>query len=159
MKEKKIQILGLLLSIIVIIIDQASKWTIVSNISEYQRVNILPFFNLTLIYNKGISFGMINGGSIIELALISIITLSILFIVIRWLFRTSSLYVGLSIGLIVGGAIGNTIDRFFHQGVVDFLDFHIGMHHYPSFNVADSSIFIGVVLLLLENLFTKKKDK
>lgn len=156
-KNKKIIAMGLILSAIIIIVDQISKYAILGLLKDIRNVNILPFFDLTLVYNKGISFGMLNGGAAYELAAIAVITATIVTALFIWLLKNDSKYQATCIGLIMGGAIGNVIDRFTQEGVVDFIDFYIGKYHYPAFNVADSCICIGVVLLLLENVLVRKK--
>ena len=75
-----------------------------------------------------------------------------------WLYRNQIVYLTIAIGLIIGGAIGNIIDRIFNEAVADFLDFYIGKYHWPAFNLADSAVFLGVALLLLENYFVKPKQ-
>ncbi len=158
-KNKKIAGIGLIIAIVVIVIDQLSKLSILALLKDVGSVNVLPFFDLTLIYNKGISFGMISGGSNLELIIISAITLAIVAVLTRWLTKTDSKYKATCIGLIIGGAFGNAIDRFSHEGVVDFIDLYVGKYHYPAFNVADSCICIAVVLLLLENVLVKEVKK
>ena len=74
-----------------------------------------------------------------------------------WLYCTQKLYMAWALGLIIGGAMGNLYDRIKNAAVADFLDFHIGMYHWPAFNLADSFVFIGVVLLLIEDLYLQKK--
>ncbi|MCT4575425.1 MAG: signal peptidase II [Alphaproteobacteria bacterium] len=157
--SKKISLIGYATSIIIVILDQLSKHLILGVLDGINSIKITKFFNLSLVYNRGISFGMINGGSLLELSIIATITLSISIILINWLRKSTSLYKSTSIALILGGAIGNAIDRFLHIGVVDFLDFHFKNYHFPAFNVADSCIFIGVVLMLLENVFIKGESK
>lgn len=158
-KDKKIFNIGLIIAIVVIAIDQLSKLWMVNLLQDVGNIKLLPFFDLTLVYNRGISFGMLNGGSWLELAAIGIITSAIAISLLVWLSKINSKYVATCIGLIIGGAIGNVIDRFFREGVVDFLDFYADTSHYPAFNVADSCICIAVVLLLLENVFVKEARK
>jgi signal peptidase II len=100
-------------------------------------------------------FNDLQSGKYIILSVNSIILLILIF----WLYRNNSLYLSWAIGLIVGGAIGNMIDRVINSAVADFLDFYIGNYHWPAFNVADSCVFIGVFLLLFENYFVKKSPE
>jgi signal peptidase II len=158
-KNKKTFYIGLAITAVVILIDQLSKIYMLGLLKDVRNINIWPFFDLTLVYNRGISFGMLNGGGTVEIAIIALITSVIVIALTNWLLKTGSLYKSTCIGLIIGGAIGNVIDRFTQPGVVDFLDFHMGKHHYPAFNVADSCICVAVVLLLLENILVKEIKK
>lgn len=144
-------LLCLLLTILVSI-DQITKYAITSYIA--QDVDILPFFNLVNITNKGVSFGMFRGWEYSKiffssLAVIAGITMMVIAI------KHKDKYNKISFCLIAAGAFGNAIDRIIFGGVIDFLDFHIGTHHYPAFNIADSLIFTGAIMLVLEGWFKK----
>ncbi|MBV8889528.1 MAG: signal peptidase II [Alphaproteobacteria bacterium] len=119
---------------------------------------LTSFFNLVLTCNRGVSFGLFNsiGGDRAGLhdAVVTVLAGLVVLGLIYWLTRVSGRLLGIAIGLIIGGALGNIIDRVRLGGVVDFLDFHIGAWHWPAFNVADSAICIGVAAMVLENLFS-----
>jgi len=153
---KKIPMMGIITAFMVLFLDQLTKWVAIASLKEVGSVNVLPIFNFTLVYNKGVSFGMFNGGSIYEILFIFALTCAILIFVFIWLFKVEDIYKAICLGLVIGGAIGNLIDRFVYPGVVDFLDFYIGKHHFPVFNLADSCIFCAVVLLLSENFIKKR---
>ena len=123
--------------------------------SGHPSVAILPFFNLVLVRNYGISFGMFAAQNqpLILVGVSAIVSL----VLLVWLKRTPSRMITLALPLVIGGAVGNSYDRLTLGSVVDFLDFYIGAYHWPAFNIADSSIFIGVVLLCIHSMFIEPK--
>ncbi len=136
--------------VIVVIIDQITKFYIASNFELYQSVEIIKgFFNITYIRNAGVAFGMFSNlkGSFIQIVFIAIYIIAIISIII--LYREAHRYSHIALSLILSGAIGNLIDRVFRGEVVDFLDFHWQNYHWPAFNVADSCITVGVGLLMI----------
>ena len=142
------------LAALALLLDQLSKWLIVAVVMQPPRqIEVLPFFNLVLTYNRGISFGLFGGNSPWQPYILAGLSLVIVVGLLFWLTRQSNLGAALGIGLIVGGALGNVVDRMLHPGVIDFLDFHAAGWHWPAFNVADSAIFVGVAMLLLDGLF------
>lgn len=142
----------------VFVVDQATKWWILEVVMNPPRVvPVTPFFNLVLGYNRGVSFGMFNTDSPWNAVVFTVIALAIVAWLLHWLSRTERKLTGFSIGLVVGGALGNVLDRLLHPGVVDFLDLHAFGWHWPAFNVADSAIVIGAVLLVVESLFTGRE--
>ena len=145
---------GLSLAALVIILDQLSKYLITYIIMQPPRIiPVTPFFNLVLGHNRGISFGFFDGNSPLNQWLLSFVALTITAALVIWLARTDKPWVAVALGLIIGGAIGNVIDRLTGGAVVDFLDFHWGAHHWPAFNVADTGITMGAAALILESLF------
>jgi signal peptidase II len=170
----------LLLSLFFIVADQLSKWAVSELLLRprlqgiaapldffdwyktppaplpFTHVDILPFFNIVMVWNKGISFGLFNHGSNTGPMLLMAASLAITLIFLVVLFRSPVSLQSLGISLIIGGALGNVIDRLRFGAVIDFLDFHIGDYHWPAFNVADSCICIGVVLLIVLGLFFDK---
>lgn len=143
-----------------LILDQLSKYIIRNYVSaQGGHVEVLPFFNLVTVWNHGISFGLFQAGSetgvYILIAIASII--SALFAVILW--RSDRWFEALACGIIIGGAIGNIIDRIIFGAVYDFLDFHLYGYHWPAFNVADSCILIGIAMIAYDSLFLSPKSK
>lgn len=135
-------------------LDQISKWIILTAVMTPPRmIEITGFFNLVLTYNRGVSFGILASDLWWKPYMLSALALAVVACLLVWLHRNDSRRRRLGVGCIVGGAIGNVIDRLIHPGVVDFLDFHAFGWHWPAFNVADSAIFVGVVLLLSDGLF------
>jgi signal peptidase II len=150
---------GLALALIVIVLDQLSKWWILTDVMNPPRViEVLPFANLVLVWNRGVSFGLFNTGSDMGPWILSAVAVAISIGLLVWLFRGAERIVGYGIGLIVGGAIGNVIDRVIHGAVVDFVDLHAAGAHWPAFNVADSAITLGAGLLILDSLFHRDKS-
>lgn len=145
------------LSLIVIVLDQATKQWFESSFMVYEVVNVLPFFNLTLVYNEGAAFSFLSDQSGWQrwfLAAVAVVVTTVLVIWLRGL-RDQEKLTAISLGLIIGGAVGNLIDRLLFGHVIDFLDFFLGQHHWPAFNIADSAIFIGVAVMIYEVLFER----
>jgi signal peptidase II len=150
---------GLATAVVVVILDQLSKTAILAFFGEHvfgDRETVTPFFNLALTYNRGISFGLFNGGAGLNALVFSLAATAIVAVLVYWLSRASSPFLAIAIGLIIGGAVGNVIDRLRLGAVVDFLDFHYGALHWPAFNLADSAICIGVGAMLLDGLFRRE---
>lgn len=161
-----------------IIIDQISKWAVTELIIRpkfdvifvdliswimkapekmpYTAIEVFPFFNIVMVWNQGISFGMLSGGAAANFLIAMPLVITAFFIV--WLFRSTSWFQGAAIALVIGGAIGNVIDRIRFGAVIDFLDFHIRDIHYPAFNIADSCVVIGIGLLIFHSIFLEKKS-
>lgn len=155
--------LGLATASAVVILDQLTKTLILAHFAgvAYGGETLAPFFNLVLTLNRGMSFGLFNGaagtGGGVNAIVFSIVAAGIVLGLVYWLSRVASPLLGLAIGLIIGGAIGNVIDRIRCGAVVDFLDFHIGMYHWPAFNLADSAICVGVGVMLFESLLLRRE--
>jgi signal peptidase II len=120
---------------------------------------VAPVFDLVLAFNRGVSFGLFNaaGGGRSEALLFSLVAAAIVVGLVWWLARAASLLLVVAIGLIIGGAVGNVLDRARLGAVVDFLDFHVGSWHWPAFNLADSAICVGVAAMLLEGLLLRRR--
>jgi len=147
------------LSLIVVILDQAIKFWVQLVLVPYEHLPVLPFFNLTLVFNKGAAFSFLSDaggwqrGFFIALASCVAVALAV------WLMRTSprERLLAFGLALIIGGALGNLIDRIVLGHVVDFLDFHWAGWHWPAFNVADSAISVGVAALLWDSLIAARR--
>jgi signal peptidase II len=120
------------------------------------QIEILPFFNLVMVWNKGISFGMFNRETDYGPYILIVLALIVSAWFTAWLVKSRNTIQSIGLAMVVGGAIGNVIDRFRFGAVMDFLDFHILGHHWPAFNVADSSIVLGVIVLMIHALFLEK---
>ncbi len=153
--------LGLAVAIVVVILDQLSKAAILGFFAAHPFSEPLtPFFSLVLGYNRGMSFGFFNAGAGGLNALIfSLVAAAIVVALIWWLVRVTSPFLAVAIGLIIGGAVGNVIDRLRLGAVVDFLDFHVGLWHWPAFNLADSAICVGVAAMLLDGLLLRRQAR
>ena len=148
----------MLISILTIFFDQLSKWWILNVIMvPANTIPVTQFFNLVLVHNRGASFGIFSdapGWASIALIVFAIIISIVLAI---WMWQAQETLLSVALGLVIGGAIGNVIDRIRFGAVVDFLDFYAGGWHWPAFNVADSAITLGVILLILDSLKTKSE--
>jgi signal peptidase II len=147
--------LGLLIAAIALALDQATKLYFYDLLVADGRraIEVLPFFNLVTVWNYGISFGMFNSGSAGASIIFVILALAIVAALLFWLRSVTALLVAVALGLVIGGAIGNVVDRLRFGAVFDFLDFHVAGWHWPAFNLADSAITVGVVLLCIDALF------
>ena len=145
------------LATIVIFLDQVSKLWISNNFSYAENVAVTDFFNLVLVHNTGAAFSFLSGAGGWQRWFFSAIAV-IASIWITWLLHkhNENKLFCLALALILGGALGNLIDRVTYGYVVDFLDFYWKNYHFPAFNVADSAVTCGAGLLILES-FTKKK--
>ena len=147
------------LSALVIVLDQISKSGISSHFVYGESLPVTGIFNLVLAHNKGAAFSMLNDAGGWQRWMFSIIAV-VASVWITWLLRKhpqQKLFC-FALALILGGALGNLIDRVSYGYVVDFLDFHWNEHHFPAFNIADSAITCGAVLLLLDS-FVSKPEK
>ena len=151
---------GLAVAAVVAILDQLSKAAILNFFAAHtpgSREIVTSFFNLALTYNRGMSFGLFNDGPGLSALFFSLVAAVIVAVLVYWLRRVANLFLAVAIGLIIGGAVGNVIDRIRLGAVVDFLDFHIGYWHWPAFNLADSAICIGVTAMLLDGLLLRRE--
>ena len=126
---------------------------------QYTHIEILPFFNIVMVWNKGISFGLFNQSGQLGVWLMLALSSAIIIFFTIWMLRCTSRYMLICMALIIGGAIGNVIDRARFGAVVDFLDFHAFGYHYPAFNISDSAIVIGVFLLIIHSFFFETQHK
>lgn len=145
-----------LLALVVILLDQWSKWLVVTKMALREQIPMIDdFFYLTSHRNRGAAFGILQDQ---RWLFISITTIVIIFIVIYlWKVR-KQFWLSLSLSLVLGGAIGNLLDRIRNGEVVDFFHFQFGTYHFPIFNVADSMIVIGVVILAFLTIFSPTEE-
>ena len=151
-----------LIAAIVVLMDRLAKWAVATNIPLHDSVVVIPgFFHLTHVQNTGAAFGLFAESSaqwkVGALVSFSVIALVIVSALLRKNSQCLSTTIGLS--LILGGATGNLWDRMVSGHVVDFLDFYVGSYHWPAFNVADSAIVIGAILLVSEIVFAKSANE
>lgn len=148
-----------LVSLAVILLDQLSKIFILDVMNPPQTIEILPFANIVLAYNKGVSFSMMANSSTYGPYILAIVALLICAGLVWWMRKEKDKWTRVGIALIIGGAVGNVIDRFLYGAVVDFVDLHAFGYHWPAFNVADSAICIGAFLILLRAFRLSKEKK
>ncbi|MCR4396164.1 MAG: signal peptidase II [Candidatus Saccharicenans sp.] len=141
-------------------LDQLSKYLVARNLNLYQVVEVIPgFFNLTRIHNRGAIFGFLgNTGQPLALVVLNVGALLAFAVVAYYFLKTppEMVLTRVSLALIISGAMGNILDRIFRGYVIDFLDFYVGRYHWPFFNLADSCISVGAILLIF-NLFRSPK--
>ncbi|MBY0501859.1 MAG: signal peptidase II [Alphaproteobacteria bacterium] len=146
--------------ILVIIMDQVSKAWILDVMNPPSTIPVLPFLDIVLTWNKGIGFGLFQAHTLLGKIILIGLALGISAALGIWLWRTTDKLLLISLSIIIGGAIGNIIDRLRFGAVVDFIYVHVYIlgYHFPAFNVADSAITVGVCLLLIESYVRKKSD-
>lgn len=141
---RRLQSAYLAVSLAILVLDQFSKYLILRTLGPSDVVEILPFFRLVFVTNRGAAFGSLQGLGNVFFVVVSVVAVGI---VVVLLMKGKENPLGLS--FILGGAIGNLADRLRFGYVVDFLDLHAGRYHWPAFNVADSFLTIGIALILL----------
>jgi signal peptidase II len=157
----KLPVLGGVIALAVILVDQIVKVGLLvhSDGSELDTTPLGPFLDLTLRWNRGISFSLFAGDSAAGQAVLLGVTLAATGLLAWWLIRSRSALPAAGLGLIIGGALGNAIDRLAHGAVMDYLDLHAFGRHFFVFNVADAAINVGVALLILDLLFSPRMVK
>lgn len=144
--------LGLGVALAVILADQASKWVILLGVMQPpQIIPVTPFFNLVLVWNQGVSFGLFATSAEAMRWALTGLAVAVSIGLLVWLWRCESRLTALALGAIIGGALGNAIDRVLHGAVVDFLDLHAAGYHWPAFNLADSAITVAAVTLVVQS--------
>ncbi|MGG5809856.1 signal peptidase II [Falsiroseomonas sp. CW058] len=160
--------IGLTLAAAILVADQATKWFMldVLRLAEVRHIPLLalgPFgFDLTMVWNRGVTFGLLAGDSPWSQAALGAVALAIAGVLLRWLARAENRTTALALGAVVGGAVGNVIDRVRFGAVADFLDAHAFGWHWYVFNVADAAIVVGVLTLVADALLRpspKAKDQ
>ena len=152
---------GLVVAALVAVADQLGKAWVLGLFAERQPIErMLPvtgFFNLVLTWNRGMSFGLFNNDATLNALIFTVIAAAIVSGLVVWLRRAQEPLIGGAIGLVIGGAIGNVVDRLWRGAVVDFLDFHLGAWHWFAFNLADAAICIGVGLMVIDSLLGRRE--
>lgn len=147
------------LSLIIIVIDQISKYLIMKHLSLYQSKFLLPFLNFNLQHNYGAAFSFLNSAGGWQKWLFVVVAVIVSLVILYLLRKTPAKHYGFAAGLclILGGALGNVIDRIRLGYVIDFVDFHINTWHFAVFNLADTAITLGVIILFIGVLFSSSK--
>ena len=143
------------------LLDLCIKWVVTQEFNYAERLNILPFFDLILVHNKGAAFSFLASQSGWQRWFLSVIAMGISIWLIIWLKRTpkTQTLLGLSLSLVLAGALGNLVDRVMHGYVVDYLLVYYPPYYFPAFNLADSVIYMGVVGLFIDFWQTEKAAK
>ncbi|MCC7546491.1 MAG: lipoprotein signal peptidase [Burkholderiales bacterium] len=141
-----------ILSLVVLVLDQLTKWLVQQTLVFGQSVEVLPFFNFVLVYNPGAAFSFLSTASGWQREFFIAIGIAASVLILYLLRRhRHDPYFCFALSLILGGAIGNVIDRLLLGAVVDFLDVHVAGYHWPAFNLADSAITAGAALLIWDS--------
>lgn len=146
---------------VVLLLDQLSKQWVLANFHLYQSIKIFPFFSFTYVRNYGAAFSFLSDAGGWQRWLFTIIAVGFSILLTFWLRKQASgqWKLNLAYTLIIGGAIGNLVDRLMHGFVVDFIDFYWKTSHYPAFNIADSAICIGAGLIIWDSFSSNKETK
>ncbi|MFZ4410072.1 MAG: signal peptidase II [Paracraurococcus sp.] len=153
--------LGLAVALLLLLADQASKWWILEGLRlpELRNVTVVeagPFgLDLTMVWNRGVTFGMLSGDGPLNHVILALLSAAIAGFLLRWLARAETRLVAISLGAVIGGAVGNVIDRLRFGAVVDFIRAHAWGWDWYVFNVADAGIVCGVVALLADAVLRK----
>ncbi|MGH6959605.1 MAG: signal peptidase II, partial [Dongiaceae bacterium] len=158
-RMRKIRIWVSSVAAVVLALDQLSKWWIRVVVMDPPRtIEMTPFFNLVYARNTGVSFSMFRADSLIGQWMLAGVALAIVAGLLVWMRRLARPWPGAALGLIVGGAIGNVVDRLRLRFVFDFLDFYWNGYHFAAFNLADTAITVGVAMLLIDGLFGRAEN-
>lgn len=150
---------SLTLAVIVLVMDLLTKRWVELNLTYGQQIMITEFFNLVLTYNAGAAFSFLSDASGWQRWFLSTIAVIVSVLIVYLLYKnTTNRLFCLALSLILGGALGNLWDRIMLGHVVDFLDFHLSGYHWPAFNLADSAIFCGAFLLILDSIRNGRND-
>jgi signal peptidase II len=151
---------GLVVAVVVAALDQISKAWVLNFFGETgcaaHHHQVTQFFDLVLICNRGISFGLFNRSDIGSL-IFTVAAAAIIAVLLFWLVRVRGTLMAVALGSVIGGAIGNVIDRLRFDGVIDFLYFHVGTWGWPAFNLADAAICLGVAAILLDGMLSRRE--
>lgn len=147
---------GIICAAVVGVFDQATKYIILEYVmNPPHRIEVTPFFNIVLAWNRGVSFGLFGHESDLGPILLTLLAVVISIALLIWIRRADDRLTVVALGLIIGGALGNVIDRLRFGAVTDFLDFHAFGYHWPAFNIADSAICVGAAILIGSSLFRR----
>ncbi len=149
--------LGLAVAAAVAAADQLVKWWLLGVIAEAPGgIAVTSFFNLVMVWNRGVSFGLFGGGALPPW-LLAAAAIAIAAGLTVWLARIEERWLGAAVGAVIGGAAGNVVDRVRYGAVADFFDLHLGAYHWPAFNVADAAITLGVGYLFIDALLIRRE--
>ena len=154
-------LIWLWLSALVIIGDQFTKNLATAKLDYYQSLQVFPGLNMTLVHNTGAAFSFLSQACGWQRWFFTALATVVSIVLIVWIKKLESheRYTAVSLALILGGALGNLIDRVLYGHVIDFIQVYFGSYAYPAFNIADSAIFIGAAMLIIQALFAKNEEK
>lgn len=139
--------------------DQLSKYLLAANLSNGENIAYCDYFSLVRVWNTGVSFSMFNNHGDLGRIVLCVLSLVVCAFLLYWMLKEKNMLKIISLGLIVGGALGNVIDRVRFGAVLDFLDFHIAGYHWPAFNLADTFICMGAFVLIVMEFWKKNKKE
>ncbi len=143
-----------MLSLAILILDQSTKYFVRTGLTQFDIIRVLPMLNLVHVENVGSAFGLFKAlGNAFFIAIAACASLFISFMIVKDRNNRTAF------SLILGGAVGNLADRTMHGYVVDFLDLHAGKYHWPAFNVADSALTVGIVLMLVQSVVQMRRER
>ncbi|MCF6807116.1 signal peptidase II [Thiotrichales bacterium 19S9-12] len=155
------QLRWLWVAAMMLVVDFSTKILALTNLDYQKPVAIFPFLNMNLAFNRGAAFSFLaseSGWQLWFFSIIAIIVSVVILILLSKLYRNENIK-AISLCLILSGAIGNVLDRINYGYVIDFIDLHYNSYHWPTFNIADTSICVGAFLFILSSLFCYKKEK
>jgi signal peptidase II len=160
MTRNRLTLFGVTAALVVLAADQISKWWIlhVLDLPEIGQIVLLPVLNFTMVWNRGVTFGLLNGFGGWGYLVLAAVALGVVVALGMWLRRAESRLVATALGAIVGGALSNVIDRLRYGAVVDFIQAHVGGWSWYVFNLADAAIVCGVFALLLDSLLSHPRE-
>ena len=151
--------LGLTVALVLLGLDQLTKWVVLALLDLPARpIAVTPFFNLVMVWNRGVSFGMLDALGAAAPWLLSGLALAVVIGLLFWLRQSEHAMMAIGLGLVIGGALGNVFDRVRYGAVVDFLDFHLAGWHWPAFNLADAGICVGAGLIVVDGLLAPRRQ-
>jgi signal peptidase II len=151
---------GLFLAILVLFLDQVSKLAILEWVKPPAAgISLTGFLAIVLVWNRGMSFGLFNVGDPLVTWILGAVAVAVAVGLVWWLARAHRWLVIAGLGLVLGGALGNLVDRILYGAVVDFVLLHAGRWQWPAFNLADSAITLGVIALLWDSLFGAQESR
>ncbi|MEQ8290336.1 MAG: signal peptidase II [Gammaproteobacteria bacterium] len=143
------------ISALIIILDQLTKWLAVQSLTLYQAVPVFPGFNLTLMHNTGAAFSFLSDAGGWQRWFFIVLAIGISIFIVFWLksLDADKRWLPVALAFVLGGAIGNVIDRIYLGYVVDFIEVYYSKYYWPAFNIADSAIFIGAIMLIIDAIW------
>ncbi len=149
------------IALFVVLLDQATKYWAFISFDEYQRVNVLPVFDFTLVYNKGAAWSFLANAGGWQRWFFVLISTVVSIVLLIWISRLKpeKKWLLIALSLVLGGALGNLIDRIYLGKVIDFLLFYYNDNYFPAFNIADSAITVGAGFMLLDMFFGENNSE